>query len=138
MTVKKTDKGWLADVRPGGATGKRYRKIFPTKSEALAYEAWLKTNASQTPDWQPQKRDARRLSELIEIWHAQHGIHLNSGKDTHSRLKNLCTAIGNPIAEKFNGELFADYRAKRMADGISANNMNREKNYLQAMFNELE
>jgi integrase len=34
--------------------------------------------------------------------------------------------------------MFADYRAKRMADGISANNLNREHSYLRAVFNELE
>jgi integrase len=53
-------------------------------------------------------------------------------------LKNLCAAIGNPFGDKLSGEIFADYRATRMAAGISASNMNREKNYLQAMFNELK
>lgn len=138
MTVKNTKNGYLVDVRPAGANGKRYRKTFTHKREALEYEAWLKTNATQTPGWQPQKRDNRRLSELIDVWHRQHGMHLNSGNDTYSRLKNLCAAIGNPAAEKFNGEIFSEYRAKRIAAGISANNMNREKNYLQAMFNELK
>src|SRR5690606_28512677 len=100
MTVKKTNDGWIADVRPNGATGKRYRKRFTTKGEAIAYEAWLKSNSAQKPDWQPQKRDSRRLSELIEVWYSQHGTHLNSGKDTYSRLKNLCAAIGNPAAHQ--------------------------------------
>lgn len=138
MTVKPTKDGYLVDLRPAGANGKRYRKTFTHKREALEYEAWLKTNATQTPGWQPQKRDSRRLSELIKTWYSQHGIHLDSGEDTYSRLKNLCAAIGNPIAENFNGEMFAEYRAKRIASGISANNMNREKNYVQAMFNELK
>lgn len=138
MSVKNNGKEWRADVRPNGADGNRYRKTFKTKREALEYEAWLKTNATQVKDWQPQKRDSRKLSELIEIWYAQHGINLNSGEDTYNRLKNLCKAVNNPIAEKFNGEMFAEYRAKRISDGISANNMNREKNYAQAMFNELK
>lgn len=138
MTVRKNNNGWIADVRPGGAKGKRYRKSFNTKGEALAYEAWLKTNVAQAPAWKPQKRDSRKLSELIDVWYSQHGAHLNSGKDTYSRLKNLCAALNDPFADKFNAEMFAEYRADRMADGISANNMNREKNYLQAMFNELK
>jgi integrase len=138
MSVRKTDAGWIADVRPDGEHGKRYRRTFPTKREALEYEAWLKTNTAQTPDWQPKKRDVRRLAALIDIWYTQHGTHLNSGEDTYSRLKNLCAALGNPFADKVNGEVFAEYRATRMAAGLSASNMNREKSYLLAMFNELK
>lgn len=138
MTVTKTDKGWLSDSRPNGERGKRYRKTFPTKREALEYEAWLRHNVTQAPDWQPQKRESRKLLDLIDTWYAQHGTHLNSGADTYSRLKNLCTAIGNPFADQLSAEVFAEYRATRIADGISASNMNREKNYLQAMFNELK
>lgn len=138
MTVRKTEAGWIADVRPSGAHDKRYRKTFPTKREALEYEAWLKANSAQTPDWQPKKRDARRLAGLVDIWYSQHGVHLSSGEDTYRRLKNLCTAMGNPFADKVNGEAFAEYRATRMAAGISASNMNREKSYLLAMFNELK
>ena len=128
--------GWPT-FGPMGSRGKRYRKTFTTKAEALSYEAWLKSNVTQKPDWQPQKRDARRLSELIEIWYSQHGTHLNSGRDTYNRLRNLSAALGDPYANKLNSEMFAEYRSNRIADGVSANNMNREKNYLQAMFNEL-
>lgn len=137
MTVRKTNNGWLSDSRPNGEHGKRYRKTFETKREALEYEAWLKANVTQAPEWQPQKRDGRRLADLIDIWYSQHGAHLTSGEDTYSRLKNLCAAIGNPFASKVSADLFAEYRSTRIAAGISASNMNREKNYLQAMFNEL-
>lgn len=137
MTVRKTTDGWLADIRPDGATGKRYRKAFETKREALEYEAWLKSNSTQTPGWQPAKRDTRRLLELIEIWYNHHGRQLTSGEDTYNRLQKMAGAMGNPYADKMSGELFASYRAIRIEAGISASNMNREKSYLQAMFNEL-
>lgn len=137
MTVRKTTAGWLADLRPDGATGKRYRKTFETKREALEYEAWLVANVAQTPGWQPAKRDTRRLLELVDTWYSQHGCHLSSGEDTYSRLKNMTSTMGNPYADKVTGELFAEYRATRIASGVSASNMNREKSYLQAMFNEL-
>ena len=138
MTVRKTDAGWLADIRPDGSTGKRYRKTFETKREALEYEAWLKDNVAQTPGWQPAKRDTRRLLDLIEIWYTQHGCHLLSGEDTYNRLKSMAIAMGNPYADKVTGEQFGEYRAIRIASGISPSNMNREKSYLQAMFNELQ
>ncbi len=45
MTVKKTDNGnWLADIRPNGGSGKRYRKHFDSKVDASRREAWIKTN----------------------------------------------------------------------------------------------
>lgn len=43
----------------------------------------------------------------------------------------------NPTAGQFQAEQFAEYRAKRLADGITANNLNREHSYLRAVFNEL-
>lgn len=138
MSINKSSDGWLVDIQPGGRGGKRFRKTLPTKAEALTYEAWLKTKVTQTPDWQSPRRDGRRLLDLVELWHKHHGINLRAGENTYSRLKHLCAALGNPIAEQFKPEMFADYRANRMADGISANNLNREHSYLRAVFNELE
>lgn len=138
MSIIKSSDGWLVDIQPGGRGGKRFRKTLPTKAEALTYEAWLKTKVTQTPDWQPPRRDGRRLLDLVELWHKHHGINLRAGENTYSRLKHLCAALGNPIAKQFKPEMFADYRANRMTDGISANNLNREHSYLRAVFNELE
>lgn len=137
MSINKTATGWLVDIQPGGRSGRRYRKTLPTKAEALAYEAWLTTKVTQSPEWQPAKRDARRLLDLMELWHKHHGVNLRAETNTYQRLKNLCVALGNPPADQFKSELFAEYRAKRIADGISANNLNREHAYLRAVFNEL-
>ncbi|QLR93297.1 hypothetical protein HV319_18385 [Citrobacter freundii] len=42
MTVSKQDDGkYLADVRPQGRTGKRYRRLFKTRGEALEFERWV-------------------------------------------------------------------------------------------------
>jgi integrase len=142
MAISKSPPGkiptsWLVDIQPGGRGAKRYRKSFPTKAEALSYEAWLTTKISQSPEWQPAKRDGRRLHDLVDLWHKHHGINLRAGANTYQRLQNLCVALGNPTADQFKPELFAEYRAKRMTDGISANNLNREHAYLRAVFGEL-
>lgn len=137
MPKQLTNKRWLVDIQPGGRGGKRFRKTFDTKSEALSFEAWLKTKINETPDWQPAKRDLRVLSDLVDIWYEHHGSGLRAGKNTYSRLKHLCAALGDPIAEKFTPETFAVYRRKRMEEGISQNNLNREHSYLRAVFNEL-
>lgn len=137
MALSKTSSGWLVDIQPGGRGAKRYRKTLPTKAEALTYEAWLKTKISQTPEWQPAKRDGRRLLDLVDLWHKHHGVSLHAGADTLKRLQQLCLAMGNPVAEQFKPEMFAAYRAKRLTEGITANNLNREHSYLRAVFNEL-
>lgn len=137
MAITKEKAGWLVDIQPGGRGAKRYRKTFSTRGEALAYEAWLKTQINQRPDWLPQKRDSRRLSDLIALWHKHHGNQLKAGKDTHNRLLAMCEAMGNPCMETFNASVFVDYRTKRLKAGITANCINREHAYLRAVFNEL-
>lgn len=137
MAIKKTEKGWLLDSQPGGRGGKRFRKTFKTQAEAKAYEAWLKTKVIDAPEWQPAKRDLRSLSSLVDIWFEHHGSGLRAGKNTYSRLKHLCVALGDPLADRFTPEMFATYRRKRMEEGISQNNLNREHAYLRSVFNEL-
>lgn len=137
MSIGKVEAGWLVDCQPGGRGGKRFRKTFKTQAEAKAYEAWLTTQVNQNSKWQPEKRDARKLSELIELWYSHHGSGLRAGTNTHSRLKLACEAMGNPVADRFTVEMFATYRTKRIADGITQNSVNREHAYLRAMFNEL-
>lgn len=137
MSISKTAAGWLVDIQPGGRGGRRYRKTLPTKAEALTYEAWLKTKVTQSPEWQPAKRDGRRLLDLVDLWHKHHGVSLRAGADTLKRLQQLCLAMGNPVAEQFKPEMFAAYRAKRLIEGITASNLNREHSYLRAVFNEL-
>jgi integrase len=136
MAIKKTDAGWLVDIQPGGRGSKRYRKTLSTKGEALAYEAWLTSKVLTTPEWTPAKRDLRKLSELVDLWHEHHGVNLRAGQDTFNRLKALCIALGNPYLDRFDAGIFAEYRKNRTQSGISANTINREHAYLRSVFNE--
>jgi len=137
MTIKKTSAGWLVDIQPGGRGAKRFRKTLATQAEAKAYDSWLHSQVSVSPEWQPAKRDTRKLSELIGLWFTHHGTGLRSGDDTHRRLLAIANAVGNPPAERFSVDIFAQYRTKRLADGVSPNNLNREHAYMRAAFNEL-
>lgn len=137
MPKQQLNKRWLVDIQPGGRGGKRFRKTFNTKAEGLAYKAWLTTKINETPEWQPAKRDLRNLSSLVDVWYEHHGTGLRAGKNTYSRLKHLCVALGDPLADKFTVDMFASYRRKRMDQGISQNNLNREHAYLRSVFNEL-
>lgn len=137
MTINPVKTGWQVDIQPGGRGGRRIRKTFKTKAEALAWERHIQAKAQETADWMPAKKDNRRLLDLVEIWATRHGVTLRDGENTATRLRAMSTAMGNPIAEKFTAQDFAEYRAKRLADGITQNNMNRELQYLKAMFNTL-
>ncbi|WP_394792468.1 tyrosine-type recombinase/integrase [Rhodoferax sp.] len=128
---------WQADIQPGGRGGKRVRKSFKTKAEALAWERHVQAKVQAVPEWSPPKKDARLLSKLVELWFTHHGSGLRSGNDTNKRLLAMCAAMGNPRAETFTVDVFAEYRTKRLAAGITQNNMNREQSYLRAVFNEL-
>ncbi|MEI7298259.1 tyrosine-type recombinase/integrase [Paraburkholderia tropica] len=138
MTIKPVKSGWQVNVQPGGRGAKRLKKTFPTKAEAIAWERHVQAKVQQTPEWAPAPKDARMLSELADLWYELHGKGLASGKGTHRRLVAMSHAMGNPRAEAFTADMFAQYRAKRMAEGITANNMNREQAYLRAVFNELD
>ncbi|WP_343675398.1 phage integrase [Paraburkholderia heleia] len=136
MTIKKTKSGWLVDIQPGGRGAKRYRKTLKTQAEAKAYEAWLTSKIAQAPEWTPSPKDSRRLSDLIELWNLHHGMQLRHSR-TYPTLQRICDALGNPLATGFSADDFASYRAARIAEGVTANTVNREHAYLRAVFNEL-
>lgn len=137
MAIKKSKSGWLVDSQPAGRGGKRFRKTFNTQAEAKQYEAWLKTQVAQNPGWAPEKRDTRKLSDLVDLWYQHHGSSLRAASNTYGRLKLMVAAMGNPVADRFTAAAFADYRTKRIEAGITHNNLNREHAYLRAVFNEL-
>jgi integrase len=137
MAIKKTEAGWQVDAQPGGRGGKRFRKSFQTKAEALAWEAWLKTQINQNPSWMPERRDTRKISELVELWFTHHGTELRNGASVKRKLRAMVDAMGNPTADRFTADQFARYRSERLNGGTSANTVNHEHAYLRSMFNEL-
>ena len=135
MAIKKAEGGWLVDSQPAGRGGKRFRKKFKTQAEARAYETWLKHSAGKNKAWEPERRDTRRLSDLVERWYGAHGMTLKAEKNTVARVRACVEALGNPQAASFKAADFAAYRAKRMAEGTAPATMNREHAYLRAVFN---
>lgn len=70
MTIRKQPNGkWLCECYPNGRDGKRVRKQFATKGEAVAFENFTMDQVNKKP-WLGEKEDRRRLSELIEQWHS--------------------------------------------------------------------
>lgn len=135
--IKKTLGGWLVDIQPEGRGGKRYRKTLPTKAEAERWKAWLVAKVTKVPDWKPPRKDTRRLSDLIELWHEGHGKQLRDSQHRHRILIRLAEQIGNPTASEFTATQFTAYRTQRLKAGIKEATTNREHAYLRSMFNEL-
>ncbi|OCG08774.1 integrase [Gilliamella sp. wkB178] len=144
MTVRKQSNGkWLFEKYLEG--GRRIRKTFGTKGEALAYENYIEEQAATKP-WIAEKQDRRRMSELVNIWYQSHGQTLKDGERVKKILEFICQSTNNPLVGDFTTRTFTDYRKKRMngelyrtdsVKTISLRTLNLELVYLRAMFNEL-
>ncbi|WP_458735630.1 phage integrase [Zobellella taiwanensis] len=154
MTVRKLPTGkWLAEVFPEGRAGRRVRRQFTTKGEAMAFERFL-LEPNQDRPWMDERQsdgDNRRLLDLVNTWFNLHGQSLNDGERRRTKLVNLCEALGNPLATTFTTRDFAAYREARLSGqapnlrstlqegkGVSPSTINREHSYLRAVFNELK
>ncbi|CAH7226421.1 Site-specific recombinase XerD [Vibrio chagasii] len=149
MTVRNLKDGnkkpWIMEAYPNGRTGKRIRKRFATKGEAMAYERFLLNEIVDKP-WLGGKTDKRTLSELIELWYTLHGKYLKSGEHTRKRLHTICKALLDPVAAHFSQTDFFHYRATRInisyksanhGKELKASSHNYDQQCLQSMFSHL-
>lgn len=151
MTVRKLPSGdWVADFysvnRSDGKQGKRVRKKFATKGEALAFENYTLQKFDDSP-WLGDGKDRRRLTDLVHLWFERHGVTLRDGIKRKTTMLWAAECMGSPLATEFNAQLFTAYRAKRL-DGkfartkriskVSPRTMNLEQAYFLAVFNELK
>ncbi|MEK8937976.1 hypothetical protein P2O71_22715, partial [Escherichia coli] len=88
-----------------GASGKRIRKQFATKSEALSYERRLMN--SRVGD-EFQDGSGPRLSELIARWFEMYGKTLSSGAERKVKLEAICSRLGDPFASQFDKNMGND------------------------------
>lgn len=138
MAIKKEGTQWRVDIRPEGASGKRVRRSFETKAEALRFEGYIRGKAAEGHNWNPKPADQRKLSVLIDLWYQIHGQHLSYSKRRLNLLNNAAKALKDPIANKLTPEQFLKYREKRINDGISPKAANNVQGYINAVFNELK
>ncbi|WP_419810695.1 phage integrase [Bacterioplanoides sp.] len=134
--AKKTEKGWLVDMRPDGRNGRRIRRTFPSKAEALRFEAHTKSQADKG-EWNPKPDDNRRLSELCQLWFKYHGNTLASGEKRLQQLLATSRDMNDPIARLISPKDWLKYRDQRLDGGTSKNHLNHELTYLKAVFNTL-
>lgn len=128
---------WLVDIQPGGRGGRRFRKLFKTKSEAKHFEIQVQQKCLVSPGFALPKKDLRRLSDFVNLWFDNTGVHLSSGVDSHQRMIQASLRMGNPVMSLFKPVLFLEYRSDRVQAGIKPATLNRELQTFKAVFNDL-
>lgn len=137
MSIKKLNDGqYLVDIRPTGRNGKRIRKQFDKKAEAVAFERYTMATHKDKP-WADKPVDARPLSALIELWWTYHGQHMKWGARDLSRLRRMDMALGEISAAQINQTAIATYRTHRLMEGLKPGTVNRNVLCLGGMFTAL-
>lgn len=143
MTVRKLPSGkWLCECYPYGASGRRERKQFATKGEALSYERRLVGRANDVG----LTTSTQTLSELVSRWYEMHGKSLTSGAERKAKLDAICARLNDPLVDTFDKNMFAVYRERRLRGEwnpkgkkqLKEATVNREYSYLHAVFSELK
>ncbi|MDF3933389.1 phage integrase [Pseudomonas citronellolis] len=136
MAVSKLDDGrWLADIEP--IKGKRFRRKFKTKGEALRFETGVRLKCAENPSWSAKPKDRRKLSELVELWFDLHGQTLANGLRCVAILRLMVKDLGDPVAVALEPSKVAKVRSKQVSRGMSAKYANNRLGYLKSMYNEL-
>lgn len=137
MAIKKLEDGrYLVDIRPTGRNGKRIRKQFDKKAEAVAFERYTMATHRDKP-WADKPVDARPLSALIEQWWVYHGQHTKWGDRNLTRLRAICDALGDISANQLSQAAISTYRTHRLMEGLKPATVNRTVLCLGGMFTAL-
>ncbi len=137
MSIKRLDDGrYEVDIRPRGREGRRIRRKFDRKAEALAFERYTLANAN-TKEWAGQRADRRTLLELLDVWWKYHGQNHEHGKKEFNHLQKTISGLGDLPVSRLNKRLLMDYRSTRLRDGISASTINRDMYRFSGMFTKL-
>ncbi|EML9404747.1 TPA: tyrosine-type recombinase/integrase [Klebsiella pneumoniae] len=137
MSIKKLDDGrYEVDIRPAGRNGKRIRRKFEKKSEALAFEKHTLYN-HHNKDWLSKPTDKRHLSELIALWWNLKGKHEEHGRIDLSKIELFSRITGDPCAFQITKTVISQYCATRRSQGIKTSTINRDLNSISGMFTAL-
>ncbi|QOI56212.1 phage integrase [Rouxiella badensis] len=134
MAIKKLEDGrYEVDVRPTGRNGKRIRRKFDKKHEAIAFEKYTVVNYHDK-EWLARPKDKRSLTELIELWWQYYGKTVEHGVDYHGKLKRMDDCMGSPAVFQIDNKMIAKYRVERLMAGNKASTLNRNIAVLSGMF----
>ncbi|KTJ30494.1 tyrosine-type recombinase/integrase [Enterobacter roggenkampii] len=137
MSIKKLEGGqYEVDVWPRGRNGKRIRRRFEKKQEAVLFERYVLANADKK-EWLGASVDRRTLSELLDTWWLLYGQTQENGEIEKRHLNKTIRALGDPAVNRLNKRMIAQHRSQRLENGISAATINRDIYRLSGMFSTL-
>lgn len=133
MSIKKLEDGrYEVDIRPAGRNGKRVRRKFDKKFEAINFERYIMANHSK--EWEPQLTDKRKLGELTDLWWNSIGKHQEHSHNHKYRVEQFCRLMSDPTAAQITKSLISRYCQLRMSQGIKASTINREITCVRSVF----
>lgn len=136
MSIEQLQCGrWFVDIEP--IKGKRFRRRFKTKAEAVRFESLVRQRLVQDAEWNPKPKDKRRLTELVDKWFNLHGHTLSDGLRRKKILLALAKALRDPVGRELTGNQVNELRRAQMAKGVAGKTLNNRLGYLKAVFNEL-
>lgn len=137
MSIKKLDDGrYEVDIRPAGRNGKRIRRKFEKKSEAIAFEKHTQYN-HHNKDWLAKPTDKRHLSELTKVWWELKGKHEDHGKSNLGKIEIFTKITDDPCAFQITKSVISQYTAVRRSQGVKPSSINRDLTCLSGMFTAL-
>ena len=138
MAINKTNTGkYKLEIYPDGRNGKRIRRTFDTKAEALRFERHTLITANNDP-WNPKTiSDNRTLSELAKRYDDLHVKTLADRTNQMRYLTRVINHLGDPVAKDLTKNIYSEYIATRRHDGSKQSTLNTELIRIKSMFNKL-
>ncbi|HEJ9674672.1 TPA: tyrosine-type recombinase/integrase [Proteus mirabilis] len=137
MSIKKHEDGrYEVDIRPTGRNGKRIRRKFNKKHEAIAFERYVMANHNKK-EWCTRLKDIRPLDELIELWWNMYGKYSENGKSNYSNAMRVCKGMNISNVSQVTSKSISFYQNVRFAKGIKPSTINRELFAIRGIFSQL-
>ncbi|EDT8876245.1 tyrosine-type recombinase/integrase [Salmonella enterica subsp. enterica] len=140
MSIKKLADGQFAvDVRPAGTDGRRFRRKFKTKSEAVLYERHV-LQYHHDKDWIDKPVERRPLADLLDLWWAYHGKNHPYGEEERVRIRaviNDMKSINITRSDQLTRKGIINYRLLMLNKGIKQSTVNRYCAMMSGFFTKL-